>query len=421
LNYNEAHLCDINNDILLKGYGNLVQRVYKVAIDSCVTAPGENPVIPNCAPIGEPFDLHELKCEFEACFSVLPVSSASEVEGQERCGLRIRDAICFLEKCVGDANAFVDRCAPWKRKGPEDDLYRKQCARAFLDAVYCLTHFFRLFTPNLANRIMLEVLESEFVKNVLTDLSDDFQNLSVGKKIRKFDAQNPLVLVDPLESEIGKKDRPKTGEDIVRQKQEEKEKRIAQSAANKAAKDEKVAAAKDGKSGSPLDAIEVRVGQIIEATLAEGTNLFVEKVDVGSGRVIDVVSGIAEHYPSASAVVGRRVLIIMNFAPFKPKQLPNFESRGMLLAAKSPEGKVELVLPPVEAKLGERLVAASSTLLGSDLSGPVVQATTKQWDKAKHVLRVDENGFIKANTDDVVGADCKKQCAAETVKNGTVS
>jgi len=412
LAYNEEHLCEANNDILLKGFGNLIQRVYKVAIDNSSNSEGV-PVVPDCDPLGLPFDLHELKREFEATFSVIPQSGSSETEGAEKCGLRIRDAICYLEKCVSETNAFVDHSQPWKMKGPEHEQYRKKCARAFLEAVYVLAHFYRPFIPDLADRVMHEVLRAEYLPNLL-DLSNEFRNLKPGHALRKPD--QPLVLVDPLEPTKGKKARPLTGEELVKQKQEEKEKRLAQSAANKAAKE-------TAKTATiPLDTIEVRVGEIVSAERAEGTKLFVEKVNIGNGQIVDVASGIADYYPDPSAVVGRRVLVVLNLEPFKPKQLPSFESKGMLLAAKSADGtKLELASPPKEAEIGERLLSAASGLFQKDLAGSLPRATGKQWDKAKQTLKVDAEGKIKSGEEFLIGAQCRANCFAETVRDGTVS
>ena len=424
LAYNEQHLCDANNDLLLKGYGNLVQRVYKVAIDNCTE--GGTTSVPSCAPIGIPFDLQALKNEFEACFSVFPIVSEKSQqenpdefdEDKNKSGLKIRNAICFLEKCVSDTNAFVNHHEPWKKDAPELSNYRKRCARAFLEAVFCLTHYYQFFIPLTANRVIHEIFQLNFASNVF-DLSNDFTNLPVGHEIRKFDPNNPIFIFEALAPGLGKKARLTSGADIVKRKEEEKLAKIQQIAQNKLAKEE-------ARVAIPFDSIEARVGEILKVDQVPNTNLLIEKVSIGEGLALDVVSGIAEFYPNATELNGRRVVILLNLPPFKPKKLTeipeysSFESKGMLLAGRSVDGsQLALVSPPPSAKLGERLVARGS-LDKSSSAEKLQPAKSKQWDKAKETLKA-QDGVVKVGDDDLVGFHCHDPCVTVTIKNGTVS
>jgi hypothetical protein len=57
--------------------------------------------------LGLPFDLSELKAEFEACFAVLPTFASDSEHSEERCGLRVKDAMCALEKAVSQVRRHL--------------------------------------------------------------------------------------------------------------------------------------------------------------------------------------------------------------------------------------------------------------------------------------------------------------------------
>jgi hypothetical protein len=92
--------------------------------------------------------------------------------------------------------------------------------------------------------------------------------------------------------------------------------------------------------------------------------LFCEEIDVGEGVPRQIASGLREHY-SLEEMQGRKVIVVCNL---KEAKLQGFISYGMVLAAKNVDtGKVELLSPPVDAVVGERLYV-------SDESGLPLQA-----------------------------------------------
>merc|ERR1712054_581419 len=82
--------------------------------------------------------------------------------------------------------------------------------------------------------------------------------------------------------------------------------------------------------------------------------LFCEEIDIGdAGGVRPVASGLRSHY-SLEDMQDRLVIMVCNL---KEAKMQGFISTGMILAAQSPDGeKIELIDPPAEAIIGERLV-----------------------------------------------------------------
>jgi methionyl-tRNA synthetase len=80
---------------------------------------------------------------------------------------------------------------------------------------------------------------------------------------------------------------------------------------------------------SEFQQLDLRVGEVISADPAEGSDkLFVLQVDIG-GRQVQLVAGIKGQY-SADELVGKKIVVIANLDPAK---IRGIESQGMLLAA----------------------------------------------------------------------------------------
>jgi len=87
-------------------------------------------------------------------------------------------------------------------------------------------------------------------------------------------------------------------------------------------------------------------------------------------------------------MTGRRLIVVCNL---KEAKMMGFTSYGMVLAAKSESGKVELVTPPESAVVGERV-----TLEGDDVTN-IGQAWSssrvkkyKVWETVAKDLRTDD-------------------------------
>ena len=91
-----------------------------------------------------------------------------------------------------------------------------------------------------------------------------------------------------------------------------------------------------------FDRMDLRVAMVLAAEkVAKTDKLLKLTVDLGTEQRT-IVSGIALHY-APEDLVGRNVVMIVNL---KPAKIRGIESRGMVLAASSPDGKLTLVAAP---------------------------------------------------------------------------
>ncbi|CAE7732851.1 AIMP1, partial [Symbiodinium microadriaticum] len=98
--------------------------------------------------------------------------------------------------------------------------------------------------------------------------------------------------------------------------------------------------------------IELRVGRIVRVWNHEkAERLFCEEIDVGEDVPRQIASGLRDHY-SLEDMHNRKVIVVCNL---KEAKLVGFSSNGMVLAAKCADGQVQLVAPPEDAVVGERV------------------------------------------------------------------
>ncbi len=80
--------------------------------------------------------------------------------------------------------------------------------------------------------------------------------------------------------------------------------------------------------------------------------LFCEQIDVGEETgPREIASGLRDYY-SLEEMQDRLVLVVCNL---KAAKIVEFMSNGMVLAAKSDDGKAELITPPEGSQIGERV------------------------------------------------------------------
>jgi methionyl-tRNA synthetase len=97
--------------------------------------------------------------------------------------------------------------------------------------------------------------------------------------------------------------------------------------------------------------LDLRVAQVLEARAVRGSKKLVElKVTTGGGERT-IVAGILIDYPPAE-LVGKQVVIVTNL---QSTRLMGVESRGMLLAATAPDGRVVLLAPEKPVAPGSKV------------------------------------------------------------------
>jgi len=98
----------------------------------------------------------------------------------------------------------------------------------------------------------------------------------------------------------------------------------------------------------------------------DADGLYVEQIDLGEGKLRNVCSGLVRHIPLAE-MQDRMVVLLCNL---KPCKLRGVLSEAMVLCASTPE-KVELMVPPAGAQIGDRVTTEG-------FSGePVAECTPK--------------------------------------------
>ena len=98
--------------------------------------------------------------------------------------------------------------------------------------------------------------------------------------------------------------------------------------------------------------LEIKIGTILSAEKLEGADKLLKiMLDVGEEAPRQILSGIAEHTPDPSSLVGRQVPVITNL---EPRTLRGETSSGMMLAVSGEDAPV-LLHPAEEVPPGSAL------------------------------------------------------------------
>lgn len=112
-----------------------------------------------------------------------------------------------------------------------------------------------------------------------------------------------------------------------------------------------VAPAKDDITFEQFEALDLRIGTVLEAERIPKTQKLLKLlVDTGIDKRI-IVSGIAEYF-TPETIIGKQVTVVVNLAPRKIKGV---ESHGMLLFAQSGDGVLHIMHPEGGAENGSKI------------------------------------------------------------------
>ncbi|CAM9158865.1 unnamed protein product [Ectocarpus sp. 8 AP-2014] len=322
----------------------------------------------------------------------------------------LQDACAVAMEALRETNKFLQESEPWMRKCDEDRPYRLECVRVCLEAVYCVNHLLVAFLPTACTRVF-EKLGLPPVP--IASLKPDFSNIPAGTKVT---VGSILFGMLDLPDEVAAVPAAPGGAGEQLQTQ-------------KAAKPAAVAMANGGGSGGagggeaegdPFSRIEIKVGRITKASPSSGRvwnheskeHLYCEEIDVGEGEPRAIASGLREHC-TPEEMQGRLVLVVCNL---KPAKFAGFASNGMVLAAKSADGKVELVRPPEGSVVGERARVEGSE--GEPLTPAQVKKKKAFEELAKH-LRTDDDKVATYQGKPITTSG--GACTADTVAGGELS
>ena len=97
--------------------------------------------------------------------------------------------------------------------------------------------------------------------------------------------------------------------------------------------------------------LDIQVGKIIEVQKnPDSDTIYMEKIDMGNGRVRNISSGLQKHY-TLEQMNGAMVVVICNL---KPRKVAGNLSEGMVLcASNSDKSTTEFLLPPEGSQPGD--------------------------------------------------------------------
>mmetsp|Transcript_20034 Transcript_20034/g.30133 ORF Transcript_20034/g.30133 Transcript_20034/m.30133 type:complete len:765 (+) Transcript_20034:90-2384(+) len=382
LSFSEQSLRIMHNADLCDTLGNLVHRATKLCEKYCG---GHIPDVP--PPEKSPINLKEMLSLFITKMDNFELEGGSNI------------AIGGFR----DINGYLTAEAPWLKKGDEHAEFRKIVVRATLEAIFALTHLLTPFIPNGAAMIFRKLNVQPLSLN---EIKVDCRNLEVGTKVDVGDVLYSKLMSDDEKlsaAEAAKKNK-ESYEEAQRRKKEKKAKNIAASKAGQQA---------NAANQPEFTKIDIRVGKIVKVwNHQEADKLFCEEIDLGEeSGPRQIASGLREQY-TLEQLQDRKVLVVCNL---KSAKIVGFLSNGMVLAAKQGD-KVELVEPPNDASIGERVFI--SGLEGDPVSSTQVKKR-KIWDKVSDGLKTNDKGVATWNGHALLTH--AGSCSAESLADAPIS
>ncbi|MCX7735675.1 MAG: methionine--tRNA ligase [Candidatus Kapabacteria bacterium] len=231
---------------------------------------------------------------------------------------RFRDAITETMNVARAANKYFNDEEPWKTLKTDPD----KCAKTLYvcsQLVYTLSVLFSPIVPFSCNEIKTLLGNdtytgepSEIYKNTNFWNESIMPNLPEGLKIN-----SPKILFKKIEDDVIEKQISKLGDKQQKPSAEEEELITIDYFKKVKLRTAKVISAENVKKSKKLIKLQVEI----------------------SGEIRQIVAGIAEHY-KPEELIGKTIVVVANLEPAK---LMGEESRGMLLAANSPDGKLSVV------------------------------------------------------------------------------
>lgn len=386
LSFSQESLISKHNADLCDTLGNLVHRATNLTQKYC------NGVIPDVPPPTK------LSIDFDSIrLNFLEKMDKYQLEGG---AATVMDALREL-------NGYLTEQAPWHMKGDERAEERRIVVRTTLEALYALAHMLVPFIPVGATAIFTK-LNTDPV--LLKELKSDLRNLVAGTKVSVGDVLFHKLMteeekLDAVEAAKKKKDSYAEG------KKRKMEKKANAVASSKAGQKNTVA----NNDQPEFTKIDIRVGKIKKVwNHPNADKIFCEEIDVAEDSgPRQIASGLRGHY-ELSDMQDKKVLVVCNL---KPAKIAGFSSSGMVLAAKSEDGsKVELISPPEDSAIGERVFIEG---LSGEPFSPAQVKKRKAWDSMAKNLKTGAHGVATWNGKEILTSAGK--CAAASLEGVSIS
>ena len=296
-----------NNSELVAVYGNFVNRALQL------TKKYWNGIVPECGELTE--------TDQKAISEFKDVKAKVE---QLLDQFKFRDAQFEAMNLARIGNRYITECEPWKMwktdpKRVETILYIS------LQLVANLAIAFEPFLPFSSAKLrkMLNIDSFQWSQLGDTDI------LKPGHQLAE-----PELLFEKIE-------------DPVIEAQEEKLRNIKK--ANEAAQ-YKAQPVKEDVDFSLFEKLDIRVGLVKDCQKVKKSKKLLQfTIDDGSGTDRTILSGIAAFYEDPSALIGKRILFVANFAP---RKMMGIDSQGMILSAVDFDESLSVVTTTKDVKPG---------------------------------------------------------------------
>ncbi len=237
---------------------------------------------------------------------------------------RIKDAFFEIMNIARASNKYFNDEAPWKSIKTDTDCAAKTLY-ACVQMIYNLSILFAPVIPSSALKMQqaLNIEKIQIGNNTNGEIIQNYWDLAKYPNIAEgYSINNLNVLFPIIEDKVIAKTIEKLGISLNQKNIKKTE------TTNLISIDE-------------FRKIQLRTAKIINAEKIEGSDKLVKlQIEIGTEQR-QIVAGIAKYY-EPNELIGKNIVVVANLQPTK---LFGQTSEGMLLAAKTPDGKLSLISP----------------------------------------------------------------------------
>ncbi|GAB2210012.1 hypothetical protein Droror1_Dr00015262 [Drosera rotundifolia] len=338
--------------------------------------------------------------------------------------VKLKQGLKVAMSISGEGNVYLQESKFWK-------LYKEDkpaCAivmRTAAGLVYLLASLLEPFMPSFSLKVLSQL---NMPPESQLSLSDEIKGIEKLKNLWELiPAGHKIGTPEPLFKEL-KDEEVETYRKKFAGSQAEREVKAAADKAAEQLKKTKISdesekkqskkSGSDTKFTSASDAeisiarLDIRVGLIRNVQQHPNADtLYVEEIDVGEDAPRTVVSGLVNYIP-IEQMQDRKVCVLCNL---KPATMRGIKSHAMVLAASDSEHTmVELVDPPADAVIGERLTFPG---FEGEPDG-VLNPKKKVWETLQVDLNTDGN--LVARFKDIPFTTSAGVCKVSSIVNGSI-